>query len=232
MSGEVKTPVPLAAVKPAAVKLKVVTEAYSFRRQGWPQVRKAATVFGVVLLLSVALVGAGRLMLFKARPVAEQARQNNSAAQERLMQAETERSDIEAFGRPFGQLKERGFYGPENRLHMVEAIGAIQRARGLLPITYEFAPQQVVVLDPALLAPPLELHSTTVLLDMALLHEMDLVHFLQDLKGYGAFTVKDCLVTALGEAADAQSARLSARCTLYWLTVGDPVPAAPSVEGA
>jgi hypothetical protein len=232
MSGEAKTPAPLAAVKPAPVKLKVVTEAYSFRRQGLPHVRKAATVFAMVLLVSSALVAAGRFMVIKTRPATELALENNRAAHERLMQAQNERSDIDAFGRPFEQLRARGFVGPENRLAMIEAIRDIQRTHGLLAINYEFAPQQVVVLDPALLEPPLELHSTTIGLKMGLLHEMDLVNFLRDLRAKGNFTVKDCTITPLDAAtSDAQTPRQSAECTLYWLSVGEALPVAPAAAG-
>jgi hypothetical protein len=232
MSGEAKTPAPLAAVKPGPVKLKVVTEAYAFRRHGLPHVRKAVVVFGMVLLVSSVLVAGGRFMVIKTRPGTELAQQKNIEARQRLTQAQTERSDIDAFGRPFEQLRARGFFGAENRLAMIEAIRDIQRAHGLLPITYEFAPQQIVVLDPTLLEPPLELHSTTILLKMGLLHEMDLVNFLRDLRGKGNFTVKDCVLTPLDAAGtDAQTARQSADCTLYWLSVSEALPVAPPAEG-
>jgi hypothetical protein len=228
MSGDVKPAAPLAAVKAGPVKLKVVTEAYSFRRQGLPHVRKAATVFGAVLLLSSVLVTAGRLMLIKSRPVTALAQQNNSAAHARLQQAETERSDIDAFQQQFGQAQARGFYGPENRLAMIEAIGAIQRVHGLLPISYTFLPQQSVVVDPALLEPPLELHSTAVELHMGLLHEMDLVNFLRDLRRQGMYSVKNCVLTSLDVAStDALTARQSADCTLYWLTVSEAALVTP-----
>jgi hypothetical protein len=206
-----------------------VVEAYSFWRQGLPQVRKAATVFGVTLLLSIGLVTAGRVMLSRARPVTAAAQQKQTDAQERLVQAQTERDEIRDFQPKFEQLRARGMFGAENRLVMIEAIRDIQRAHNLLPINYEFAPQQVVALDPVLLGPPLELHSSTVILHMSLLHEMDLINFLNDLKAKGFYTVKDCLVTALdpGEL-NPRFPRLSADCTLYWLTVGEAAPAEPA----
>lgn len=230
MSGVAKSPAPLVAVKPAPTTPKVVTEAYSFRRQGLPHVRKAATGFGIILLLSIALVAGGRFMVIKTRPATQLAQQNQSAALERLLQAETERKEINDFQTRFEQLRARGFFGDENRLGMVEAIRDIQRARNLLPISYEVAPQQVVALDPSLLAAPLELHSSTVTVRMGLLHEMDLVNFLHDLRGRGMYTVKDCLMTAANVGpADPTMARLDAECTLFWLTVGEPAaaPVAP-----
>ena len=213
---------------------KVVVEAYVFRRHGIPHIRKAAILFGIVFLLSAALVTAGHLVLAKTRPATDAARQNQAAARDRLVQAETERIEIRDFQPKFEQLRARGFYGPENRLAALEAIGDIQRARNLLPVTYEFAPQQTVVLDPALLGPPLELHASIITVHLGLLHEMDLVHFLADLKARGFYSVKDCLLVAQEIApGSAVSASVAADCTLFWLTVGEavPVPVDPAAGG-
>jgi hypothetical protein len=214
---------------PTQAAPKVVVEAYSFRRQGWPRVRRACITFGIVVLLSGALVTGGRMLLARTVPATAAAQQKQIAARERHGQAETERDEIRQFQPSFGQLRARGFVGPENRLAMLEAIRDIQRAHGLLPITYEFAPQQLVALEPAQLAAPLELHSSTVTLHMGLLHEMDLVNFMRDLKSKGVFTVKECQLAArdVGPVAGPNEARITADCSLFWLTVGEAAPAAP-----
>ncbi len=220
---EAKNPVGLA--KPVPAKPKLVVEAYSFRKIGWPYVRKAAIVCAVSLLLSGALVTAGRLVLLQTRPGTAAAQGRQLAAQERLSHAEIERIEIRDFQRKFAELGARGFVGPENRLAMVEAIQAIQKAHGLLPVAFSFAPQQVVAIDPSLLGAPMELHATSVALRMELLHEMDLVNFFRDLKTRGFFTVKECLINSLGEVPqESRAARLSAECTLYWLSAGDATP--------
>ncbi|MFL6658185.1 MAG: hypothetical protein ACJ8GW_08950 [Massilia sp.] len=220
-----------AAPAPAPAKPKgPIAEAYTFRKQGLPRVRKALTVFGVCLGLSIALVSFGRVILYKTAPGTQQAQQKQLSARERYNQAEAERIEIRDFLPKFEQLRKRGFVGAENRLAMLEAIKAIQQQRKLLSIDYDFSPQQVVAVDAALLASPLELHSTSVHLRMDMLHEMDLFNFLQDLKARGFFAVKDCLVTALDTSGgDEFTPRLTAECTLHWLTIGEPPadPAAP-----
>ncbi len=224
---EAKNPAP---GKPGPVKIKVVTEAYTFRKQGFPRIRKAAITFGITLLLSAALVTATRLVLSQVKPGTAQSQQNQLAARERFELAEKERIEIRDFLPKFEQLRARGFYGPESRLVMVEAIQSIQEQRKLLPITYEFAPQRTVLIDPSLLAPPLELRSTRVTLQMGLLHELDLVNFLRDLKEKGFFSVKHCTLTPLEITTDRGLVpRLAAECTLYWLTIVDatPPPEAP-----
>ncbi|MES2316474.1 MAG: hypothetical protein V4631_03185 [Pseudomonadota bacterium] len=217
---------PAAPVKPGPpAKPKVVIEAYSFRKNGLPHIRKAATIFAISLLLSAALVTAGRLVLLQARPATAASQEKQIAARNRLNGAQIERIEIRDFQPKFEQLRARGFVGNENRLAMVEAIQAIQKAHRLLPVTFSFSPQQLVAVDPLLLAAPLELHSTSVSLKMDLLHEMDLINFFQDLKARGFFSVKECLLNNLGEVtAGTLSPRVSAECTLYWLSIGEAAP--------
>ena len=222
-----------APVAPVPPKPKVVLPAYSFRKNGWPYIRKAGLTFGVTLLLSVAMVGAGRMLLLQARPDTAAAKERQMAAQQRLLQAETERIEIRDFQPKFEQLRARGFVGPENRLALVEAIQAIQKSRALLPVTFSLAPQQLVAVDPMLLEAPLELHASAVSLRMEMLHEMDLVNFLHDLKLRGFFSVGQCLVNSMGDVTpDPLAPRLTAECTLQWLSVGEAAPVDPNAVSA
>lgn len=229
---------PAALAKPGAAsagpaKPKVIVEAYSFRRTGVPYLRKAMITFGTVLVLSAALVTGGRLVLGRTIPGTAAAQQKQIDASNRLTQAQTERIEIRDFLPKFEQLRARGFFGPENRLAMLEAIQAIQKSRQLLPVTFDFSPQQIVAIDPALLAPPLELHASAAHLHMEMLHEMDLVNFFDDLKARGFFAVKECALTALEVAPSVVAApRVDADCTLYWLTVGEAVAADPNAPAA
>ncbi len=223
---EAKTTAP-AGAKPAPAKPKVVIEAYSFRRQGWPYIRKAGNLFMVCLLISVLLVGAGRFVLGRTTPDTMAAAQKQTEARDRLNQAETERIEIRDFQPKFEQLRARGFFGLENRLSMLEAIRDIQQRHRLLPIEYNFAPQQIVALDPSLLGPELELHATAVQMQLKMLHELDLVNIMRDLKQAGFFSVKECNVLADESPTPGGARLLEANCTLYWLTIGAPVVAVP-----
>lgn len=222
----------LASVPPKAGpgKPKVVIEAYSFRKHGWPSLRKAALTFALAALLGGSLVAATQLLLSKARPDMAAAQARQVAARDRLAAGQMERNDIRDFQSRFEQLRARGFVGPENRLAIVEAIQASQKARRLMPITFSLLPQQSVVLDPLLLEAPLELHASGMQLSMELLHEMDLIHFFDDLKARGFFSVRQCRVASLGDATP-DGARLAADCTLYWLSVGEAAAPAPAEGG-
>lgn len=225
MNMDQKTP---ATDKPGTgtVKLKTVAPPYSFAKDGYPLIRKALITFGIVLALSVVIVAACRFVLLQIEPDREQAQALQNAAREKFNQAESERIEIRDFQPKFMQLRERGFYGEENRLFMLELIKSIQENRRLLPISYEFAPQQLVPLDPTLLATSLELHVTRIDLSMGLLHELDLLHFLRDLRNKGFYTAKECTITPVTTmAAESLAPRLESKCTLYWVTVGEPAAA-------
>ena len=217
------TPAPANPANPAPAPLaqpKVVLEAYSFRKVGLPYLRRALTVFGICFLLCSTVVAAARIMLGRTVPVTEAALQQQLAARDRVIAAETNIAQIRDYMTRFEELRAQGFYGPESRLKMLEAIQSIQRDRELYPVEYTFAPQQTVAVDPALLPAPLALHATEVQLKMSLLHELDLVNLLQDLKQRGFFTAKACLVNR----EDGATARLSADCRLYWLSIDAAAP--------
>ena len=212
-----------------AAPAKVVTLAYNFRRDGLPRIRRALLVFIITVVLCALMVGGIRFMLSKVAPQTAAAQQKQTEARDRYSQAENERVALRDFQARFEQLRTRGFFGPENRLRALDVIKAIQLKHRLLEVTYSFAPQQTVLLDPALLAPPLELHSSRVELHLKLLHELDLVHFMQDLKEQGFFTVRDCALAPSSVAAgDVRSPRMTADCTLYWLTVAEAAPLDPA----
>lgn len=223
-----KTSAPLNMSKQAPAKPKVVVEAYTFRKDGWPRIRRAAITFGIVLLVGIALVTICRLILLRTEPATASAQAKQTAASDKYRQAESERIEIRDFLPKFEQLRTRGFVGEEKRLDMIDAIKSIQVARRLLPINYDFAPQQTVIVDPTLLAPPLELRATKVSVRMGLLHELDLVHFMADLKARGFYVPKECILTTIaGEGITPLAPRLTADCTLYWLTIAETAPAAP-----
>ena len=228
---EAKTPFnPANAGNPAApAKPKVVIAPYDFRRDGMPRIRKPLLTFVITVVLCACMVGGARFMLAKVAPATALAQQARGTALERYQQAENERVAFRDFQPAFELLRTRGFYGPESRLQMVDAIKSIQVQRKLLPLSYTFSPQRVVAVDPTLLEATMELHSTRVVVRMQLLHEMDLVNFFDDLRLRGFYTVRECKIIPIDVAPDAAvTARLSADCTLYWLTVaaapGEPPP--------
>jgi hypothetical protein len=139
------------------------------------------------------------------------------------MRARDEQAEISAKIGRFGELAAAGIVGEERRLEWVERIREIRSVRRLYDLQYEIAPQRP--LD-ANAAPgnsgSFEFMSSTMRLQLDLLHEQDLIHFLDDLEhSVSAFVRPErCSVERSGAAGPAGSiALLKAECTLDWITI-------------
>ncbi|MFZ4536566.1 hypothetical protein [Propionivibrio sp.] len=186
-------------------------------------IRKAVIILVVSLVSSVALVGTGRAFLRQQQDGMTQAQAELSDAFDKRHQAEKDKQKINDYQATYLQLRKRGFIGEEKRLDWIELVQRIRESRKLLPIAYEMSAQQVFQIDPAVSMGDLQLHGSKVQLQMGLLHELDLLNFLGDLSRTGFYIPQDCtLKRAAAVPINAQSPRLTAECTLYFLTLGEP----------
>jgi len=195
----------------------------SFMKDDFPLIRKALIVLVASLLLSAALVGAGRTILIKQQDGMSQAQAQRSDANNKRRQAENDKQEIQDYQPKFVTLRERGFIGEERRLDWMEHIQHIRESRKLLPITYEVSAQQVFRVGPEVPIDSLELRGSKMKLQMGLLHEGDLLNFLDDLKHKGFYTVQECKVKRAGTEPESAHLPLAAECVIYWLTLGERV---------
>ncbi|OHC67776.1 MAG: hypothetical protein A2045_07665 [Rhodocyclales bacterium GWA2_65_20] len=185
------------------------------------------------LLLFIVLVLLGGAAVFATRHLAEQEAKTNQQVlaqrddiQARLARANEETAEIrQKIGR-YQEIEARGHLGQEHRLEWVERIAQIKNARRLIDIQYELSPQKPV--DAALLpnggtAGGYEFMASTMKLQIQLLHEDDLLGFLNDLNGsVQAFLhVRGCHVerAAKSGAERGIAAQLKAECTIDWITL-------------
>ncbi len=141
-----------------------------------------------------------------------------------LSRARDEEQELKQKIARFNQLKAAGIIGDEQRLDWVEQIRQIKNARKLLDIQYELAPQHA--LDPTLLpgaSGSFDFYASTMQLKMQLLHEEDLLNFLNDLRTQtrAFIRVRNCNVERLpaGQGERNSGAQLHAECTLDWITL-------------
>lgn len=196
--------------------------------------RNAVLVFLGALAVSLAAVFASWWHLRQARLDEATALLERDGARSRLAHAETEKEEIRRYQPQFIELRRKGLVGPERRLDWVEAIRQIQEQRRLLPLTYEIEVQQPYRLETALPTGDYALLGSRMALHMDLLHELDLLNFLSDLRLAGTFAVQDCVIrraSSASPAAGALAPTLNADCTLNWLTL-TPGAARPSLRGA
>ncbi len=117
----------------------------------------------------------------------------------------------------YEELIKRGYVGPEHRLEWVARIREIKERRKLLAVQYEFSPQHAVEHG---VAGGYELRSSSMKLQMHLLHEDDLLNFLADLKGsvQAYIRVRSCDVERLSGDRQIAAAQLKAECLIDWIT--------------
>ena len=220
---------PLTPAKPAAAVAKDATLKRTFFKDDFPIIRKAAITFGVCLAIAGMLIGVSQFFLSKLEAINLQAQSDLAQAQGKYTAATNETNQIREFQPMYLELVQRGFVGDEKRLDAIEFIHAIQESRRLLPITYEIAPQQIVVLDPSLQTGELEVRASKLTARIGLLHEGDMLTFLTDLSSKGLFVPQSCSMKAVEYARVSSLPQpLQGECTLYWITMGRRAPA----EGA
>lgn len=192
-----------------------------FIAHDFPYIRRASIMLAGCLAVAASIAGGGAYFLHSQQRDKGNAQAVNAEARERLAQTEADQREIVDFQPKYQQLVARGFVGDERRLEWVEAIKAGQKQYRLAPIGYEFLPQKPLQLDDPAVTGDLELRATRMQLNMGLLHEEDLLRFLRDLRVAAWFVPTECKLARASESSiDPLAPRLSAECTLAWLSIG------------
>ncbi|MGH8673995.1 MAG: hypothetical protein ACREVG_06770, partial [Burkholderiales bacterium] len=122
------------------------------------------------------------------------------------------------------RLKSLRILGDEQRLEWADAMTRIRTARELLDLRYTVARQRLLVSAPGKPA-SVDFFASTMKVEVALLHEGDLLGFLRDLRdsGNAYYSVKRCAMTRTGQAPTGTSIvpRLRADCDIDLITILD-----------
>ena len=195
-------------------------------------VRGALLCFALTVLASVVLLSLSAAYRMRAAQQLDLAQRTRSAASTLFNHAEAEKQEIRAYEPQFLALRQRGLIGEENRLAWIDALRRSQEQRKLLPISYDISPQQALQVPLPMMMGQYHLRGSRMRLQMDLLHEMDLLNLLDDLRQAGYFAVQDCTLkrhaSAAAGPASGAAPTLGAECELLWLTLGStPVPGRP-----
>jgi hypothetical protein len=181
----------------------------------------AAVVF---LAVGAALIwsAGGALRTAQGQLTAAQAerRQNN----ERLARISEEEREVKEKIDVYQRLKQLNILGEERRLEWADAITRIRKERELLDLRYVVERQRTLASLPGKPA-NVDFYASTMKVDLALLHEDDLVRFLADLRqsGNAFYSVRKCALSRTGQAAAAATIapRLRAECEIDLITIVD-----------
>lgn len=183
------------------------------------------------LAMLVALLAAGAGLIYwieqEQRATHRQlagAREERNQARDRLTRIAEEEKEVSDKLEVYRRLKDLRILGEEQRLEWADAMTRIRNARELLDLRYSVGRQQTIASVPGKPA-NVDFYSSTMKVDVALLHEGDLLGFLRDLResGNAFYSVKRCTIRRTGIAATGTSIvpRLRAECDIDLITIID-----------
>jgi hypothetical protein len=181
--------------------------------------------------IALALVIAGAGLIWSANNARAAAQQRLAAAQverrqnaEKLARIAEEEREVSQKIDLYRRLKNLHVLGDEQRLEWADAMTRIRTQRELLDLRYSVE-RQKLMLSAAGKPGSVDFYSSTMKVDLALLHEEDLLRFLADLRqsGNAFYSVKKCDLARTGQAvAGATMApRLRAACDIDLITIID-----------
>jgi len=141
---------------------------------------------------------------------------------DRLIEDEALLNDI---GATFELLKEKGFYGIEDRLAWTEVLKQVSEQLKLPSFKYSIEPQHDISNIGSGFQSNLGLSESVMEIEADLLHEADFSTVVQQLNDFapGVFRVDECKIIKEGVISLNQIKRnLSMNCTLAWYTVSPP----------
>ncbi len=199
--------------------------------------RSALKQLRVPIAAALILVGIGVAALIASDNRLVEARKAQKAAQDQLRSTRDRVSRVAEEEREirnnlvhFQKMERRGMVGAEKRLEWIESIAAIRQRRRLFEIRYTVDAQRVV--DYPGIVQTRKSDGATFMasrlkLDMQLLHEGDLLDFLDDLEAAGNSLVspRSCSITRVegaGGGGGPLRPRLRASCLVDMITLRTP----------
>ena len=181
--------------------------------------------YSLLAALLMTIIGAS-LVYFALQSTRNAAQERIGAQAERndfdgkLKQVRSEENEIKQKSAVFAKLQARGVIGEEQRLEWVELLKDIRDKRRLLDLQYEIAPQRLLDSGPG---NGFAFYASSMTTQLKLLHEDDLLHFLDDLReqARAMIQIKSCSVERLPRthAENATPAQLQAECRIDWITL-------------
>ncbi len=193
------------------------------KRVDWSILRGTVVVFVVLLAVSAAMVSASYYFRQNMEREYQVHHGEFREASRKYLAVDDEERIIDQFFPEFRRLYDAGLLGRERRLSWLETLRRAGDANGLKQVAYKLDAQRPATPDFDIALGDYRLYVSTMSLNLALLHEGDLLRMLQalDRDALGQYALKRCALKRNGEQLDlsGQGANLNADCTLDWWTI-------------
>lgn len=196
----------------------------SFSREELKKLALPLIVCLALLAGGVALIWSAKSSLSAAQRALARAQAERVLNTERLARIAEEEREVKEKLEVYQHLKRLHILGEENRLEWADAMTRIRAQRELLDLRYRVERQRTLASFAGKPA-SVDFRASTMKVDLALLHEEDLLRFLADLRSSGNafYAVRRCAVSRTGQSSNGQSIapRLRADCEIDLITVLD-----------
>ena len=196
----------------------------SFSRAELKKLALPLLIFAGLVTAGVLAIHGGSESLRRAKSELAAATAARSQNTERLARIAEEEREVREKLEVYRNLKRLNIIGEERRLEWADALNRIRAQRELLDMRYRVDRQKTLASLPGKPG-NVDFFASTMHVDLALLHEEDLLRFLADLResGNAYYSVKKCALSRTGAAATGTGlvARLRASCDIDLVTVID-----------
>lgn len=198
----------------------------------WQALRYPLLTLLAALLLGAVLVFFTRQALNQASAQLARQEQALREARDRLHKSGEEKDKILRYRAAYIDLQQRGFVGEEQRINWVDALRAASLNLKMFGVSYQIEAQKPYSAPLAMDISPYRLQQSVMKISLGLLHEEDLMRFMQILTAQqaGIFMLSECSlqrqVSAKAENLKVQP-NLQADCSLAWLSISEAAGAKP-----
>ena len=192
----------------------------------WSVLQGAIMVFVISILICGTLIGT--TWYYNERMLLEHNRQKGQFQNisNQYLAIDQEEKLIRQYYPEFIKLHDKGIIGQERRLSWIETLRRAGEYMKLPVLRYGIESQSRFVPDYSVNAGSFQIYSSTMKLNIDLLHEGDLKKLLDTLSAEapGIYNVSKCTLRRSGEISinNANKGNISAECELRWLNIKKP----------
>jgi hypothetical protein len=176
----------------------------------------------VLVIVGITCYFAAERLLREAKQKAAAATAQRAEVQTKLASASEEEREIKANLQQYQELAARGMVGDEKRLDWVDTVTAIKNERQLFNIKYSIEPQDELSYPGFKPGGGVKFFVSRVKMDLLLLHEEDLLNFIDELgrRGKPYLSVRSCDLKRESRGSGTTLApRLRADCVFDLITI-------------
>ncbi len=171
------------------------------------------------IALAVGLISWSESYLEQSLKNREAAQKQLNNARTQLIAAQNDQENMSAYALEYNTLLEQKVIGSEQRLDWMEGLEKLRQQGNVLDFKYTISPQQTYVPKPSLDVGNFQLSLSVMKLQIDMLHEEQLLHFLASLNNEvnGWFILDGCSISRTGTTNEL--APLKAECKGGWFTM-------------